>query len=219
MAAQACLRWTEHPCYSVVRVAVRDPEVFKRYAIGHAPTIAKAGGSFLVAGGSPEAVDSSWPVDKRVVVHRWPSSNDFFAWYESADYAEWKALRQLVSDAEVVLVQGGPDPPAFNLEETPTYFVAGLDAEAVAKLFEHQEKADVAEIGASVLSSDGRILVVEGAWTPRQLHIHRWASPESFWSFYLSQEGKAWRHLMTPGTEACIVQGLSAVAKQERGLP
>ena len=97
--------WTDQPAYSIVRIEVRDGKAFGEYVAGHTPTIATAGGTFLVAGARPQSVEGNWP-NRLMVIHQWPNARTFIDWYESAAYAPWKRLRHSASSAQVVLVQG-----------------------------------------------------------------------------------------------------------------
>ena len=93
--------------YSIVDVQIRDKEVFyKQYVPGHGASLEKFGGRFLVATPRQKIIEGNWPADHVVVVHEWPDSEHFEAWYNSSEYEPWKKLRHSVSSANVILVEG-----------------------------------------------------------------------------------------------------------------
>jgi|JI10StandDraft_1071094.scaffolds.fasta_scaffold17962_4 uncharacterized protein (DUF1330 family) len=93
------------PGFSVVDIDVRDAEPFSRYVQGHMPSLAAAGGQFLAAGGRIEVIEGQWR-PRRVILHRWPSTQAFRDWYASEAYRPWKELRHSASSANVALVAG-----------------------------------------------------------------------------------------------------------------
>ena len=72
--------WTDAPAYSIVRVEIRDGRAFGEYAAGHTPSVAAAGGRFVVAGALPQTIEGSWPA-RRMVIHEWPRPQAFLDWY------------------------------------------------------------------------------------------------------------------------------------------
>jgi uncharacterized protein (DUF1330 family) len=100
------------PAFSAVDVEVSNPGVFfgeyvnvNNPAQGHFPTVEKYGGKFIIAGGKVETIEGTW-MPKLFVMHRFPSIDLWKLWYNSADYAPWKAKRHSASKADVMLIQG-----------------------------------------------------------------------------------------------------------------
>lgn len=92
--------------YCIVQIlGIRDPEQFARYVAGHAPSIEKYGGRFVVKGSPAEVLEGTWP-GSRVVVHEFPNIEQFRAWYYSDDYRPWKQLRQSCADVNVIVTEG-----------------------------------------------------------------------------------------------------------------
>jgi uncharacterized protein (DUF1330 family) len=213
--------WTDPPAFSIVRIDVRDGRAFGEYVAGHAPTIAAAGGQFLVAGAVPVAIEGEWPA-RRIVVHQWPDAKAFLDWYDGAAYAPWKKLRHSASAADVVLVQGvaaaAPAPavaPALAVID-----VEVRDGAAFGRYVEGHVPG-LRAAGGAFLVSGGRVEVIEGDWTPHRLVVQRWPSAEDFLRWYESAEYRPWRDLRwrAASTRVALVEGLSAAAKQERRLP
>ena len=95
------------PAYSIVSVAVKNPQLFQQYVDGHKETLSRFGGRFLVAGSEFDDIEGAWP-GQIVVVHEWPDRAAFHAWYDSDDYRPWKELRFTAASANVVLIDGCP---------------------------------------------------------------------------------------------------------------
>ena len=100
------------PAFSAVDVNVLDQAVFSGEYVnvndpskGHFPTVEKFGGKFLIAGRKVETIEGTW-APKFFVMHRFPSIEIWKLWYNSADYAPWKAKRHSASKADVMLIQG-----------------------------------------------------------------------------------------------------------------
>jgi uncharacterized protein (DUF1330 family) len=213
--------WTDQPAYSIVRVDVRDGKTFGEYVAGHTPTVAAAGGRFLVAGALPQAIEGEWPA-RRMVIHQWPKARAFLDWYDSAAYRPWKALRHGASSADVLLAQGvaGSEPAA---EVGPAFVVIDVDVRdgpAFGRYVQGHLPGLQAAGGIFVVAG-GRVQSVEGAWSPKRLVVHRWPSAEAFRRWYDSAEYRPWRDLRWGAARAqvALVEGLSEKTKRERRLP
>ena len=93
------------PAYIVVNVDVKKPKKYEEYKHLVNPTIEAYGGRYLVRGGVTEVLEGNW-MPKRLVIVEFPSAAQAKAWWESAEYAGAKALRQATSDTEMILATG-----------------------------------------------------------------------------------------------------------------
>lgn len=93
--------------YAVIDVTVRNQEKHKEYVAGHLPTIAQYGGKILCRGFDPAVVAGNWS-PQLLVIHEWPSSEQFQIWYDSEEYRPWKRLREEACDMNMVLVEDAP---------------------------------------------------------------------------------------------------------------
>jgi uncharacterized protein (DUF1330 family) len=91
--------------YVVVTVDVKDPVRYEDYKRMVPPTLRAYGGRFLVRGGKVQSREGSW-LPKRLVVLEFPDVERANAWYDSAEYAPAKALRQATSTADLIIVEG-----------------------------------------------------------------------------------------------------------------
>jgi uncharacterized protein (DUF1330 family) len=93
------------PAYLVVNIDVTDPTRYQDYIKAVTPTIEANGGKYLARGGRVEVLEGRWN-PKRVVIVEFPSAEKAKAWWDSAEYAGPKAIRQSCSRGEIVLVDG-----------------------------------------------------------------------------------------------------------------
>jgi uncharacterized protein (DUF1330 family) len=91
--------------YAVIDVTVKDQEKLKEYVAGHLPTIVQYGGKILGRGFDPEVVTGNW-APRLLVIHEWPSREQFQSWYDSAEYRPWKKLREEACEMNMVLLGG-----------------------------------------------------------------------------------------------------------------
>ena len=90
--------------YWVAHVDVRDAEVYKQFIAANAAAFAEYGARFLVRGGSQTVMEG--PAKKRTVVLEFDSFETAMACYNSPSYQEAKAIRDVVSDGDLLIVEG-----------------------------------------------------------------------------------------------------------------
>jgi uncharacterized protein (DUF1330 family) len=96
---------TRMPAYVVVDLDVMDAEKFESYKQLVPATIEKYGGRYLARGGKVETFEGTW-APKRFVLLEFPSVDRARAWFESAEYAMPKALRQSCTRSSIIVVEG-----------------------------------------------------------------------------------------------------------------
>jgi uncharacterized protein (DUF1330 family) len=90
--------------YWVGLVDVSDPEAYKAYVSENAIAFKKYGARFLTRGGTVEKVEGA--PRARVVVIEFPDFKTALDCYRSPEYQKAKALRENVSTADLVVVEG-----------------------------------------------------------------------------------------------------------------
>jgi uncharacterized protein (DUF1330 family) len=99
--------------YWIAHVDVADPEVYKGYVAANAAAFAKYGGRFLVRAGAHTVAEGASRM--RQVVIEFPDYETALACYRSSEYQAAKRLREPVSEADLVIVEGyegaQPAPP------------------------------------------------------------------------------------------------------------
>ncbi len=96
--------------YWIAHVDVADTERYKDYVAANAAAFAKYGARFLTRGGRFEVTEGS--ARSRHVVIEFPSLQAARDCWNSPEYRRAWAIRQPVSTADVVIVEGydGPQP-------------------------------------------------------------------------------------------------------------
>jgi uncharacterized protein (DUF1330 family) len=96
--------------YWIVRVDIRDMETYKSYIAANAGPFNKYGARFLVRGGQFEDVEGS--SRERNAVIEFPSYEQAIQCWHSAEYQTALRIREPVSTADLVIVEGydGPQP-------------------------------------------------------------------------------------------------------------
>ena len=91
--------------YIVVQVKVNDPELYDQYKTLVPSSITAHGGKYLARGGAVRTLEGTWSPPRFVIVE-FPSVEQAQSWWDSADYAAAKALRQKAATTEMLLVEG-----------------------------------------------------------------------------------------------------------------
>jgi len=95
--------------YLVADVDVTDPAGYERYKQLSAAAVDIYGGRFLVRGGDVEVLEGD-AEPHRLVVIEFESADAVRRWYDSAEYAEARDVRQATSTGWFVIVEGVPQP-------------------------------------------------------------------------------------------------------------
>lgn len=95
--------------YWVAHVDVKDPDGYAAYIRANAAAFSKYGAKFIIRGGLQHVVEGQ--ARTRTVVIEFVDLATAQACYDSPEYQAAKALRDPVSVADVVIVEGY-DPPA-----------------------------------------------------------------------------------------------------------
>ncbi len=90
--------------YWVAHVDVRDPDTYARYREANAAPLARYGGRFLIRGGAQTQMEGE--TRARTVVIEFPSLEAATACYDSPEYQAAKAIRDPVSTADLIIVEG-----------------------------------------------------------------------------------------------------------------
>lgn len=96
--------------YWIASIDVQDIDQYKRYVAANAAPLARYGARFLVRAGAFETLEGS--SRSRNVVIEFPSYQAALECYHCADYQAAVALRQPVSQGNLVVIEGydGPQP-------------------------------------------------------------------------------------------------------------
>jgi uncharacterized protein (DUF1330 family) len=90
--------------YWIAHVDVTDAERYKDYVTTAKPAFERYSAKFLVRGGETHGLEGH--VRTRNVVVEFASMQDALDCYNSPEYQAAKAIRQTVSDADLLIVEG-----------------------------------------------------------------------------------------------------------------
>ena len=93
------------PAYLISTIEISDPIGYEEYRKLVPPVLAKYGGRFVVRGGEVEYKEGDWR-PTRVVVVEFESLDRARAFYDSAEYAPAKRIRQRTAIASILFVEG-----------------------------------------------------------------------------------------------------------------
>lgn len=93
--------------YWVAHVDVRDAEIYAKYREANAAPFARYGARFIVRGG-PQTIKEGQSRARTVVIE-FPSLDAATACFHSAEYQAAKAIRDPISSADLVIVEGYED--------------------------------------------------------------------------------------------------------------
>ncbi len=96
---------TMSACYMIVLGAFTDFDRFMcDYQAAVAPLIARFGGEYLLVGSGLLPLETDFPGGGGAVISKWPDRAAALAFWNSAEYAEVKKLREGTGQFQVVLV-------------------------------------------------------------------------------------------------------------------
>ncbi|MBK7278327.1 MAG: DUF1330 domain-containing protein [Betaproteobacteria bacterium] len=94
--------------YVIFDVEIRDPARYQAFMQGVKPALEAAGARYLARGGAHKVYEGDW-TPRRIVLIEFPSVAAWEAFYNGPDYQGLKAIRDEVSSARLVSVEGlGP---------------------------------------------------------------------------------------------------------------
>lgn len=90
--------------YWIAHVTIDDPQIYETYKAANAAVFAQYGAKFLVRGGGQDVREGA--TRGRTVVIEFPSLEAATACYDSNAYQAAKALRDPISQGDMMIVEG-----------------------------------------------------------------------------------------------------------------
>ena len=91
--------------YLIVRINIKNAELFKQYPPLSTKAVEKFGGKYLIRGGTFDVVEGEWPAERTTVVE-FESFEKAKNFYNSLEYNEAKNVRQKSADTDFILIEG-----------------------------------------------------------------------------------------------------------------
>jgi uncharacterized protein (DUF1330 family) len=91
--------------FVIFQATILDAEQYEHYKAAAAPSIAAAGGRYLVRGGNPVVLEGD-PPTVRTVILEFPSRGAAEDWFRSDEYQAIRGLRRDAASASILLVDG-----------------------------------------------------------------------------------------------------------------
>jgi len=101
------------PAYVIVNVATVDPAQYETYKLLAQRAVAQYGGRYIVRGGAMTILEGSWQ-PTRIAVVEFENAKRALEWWNSPEYAPAKALRQRISETDMLVVEGYDVPDAAS---------------------------------------------------------------------------------------------------------
>ncbi len=92
------------PAYVVANVEVTNLVRYQDYVRQVNPSVEAYGGRYLVRGGRTETLEGNW-VPYRFVIVEFPDRAHARSWWDSAEYASAKKIRQESAKTDMVIVE------------------------------------------------------------------------------------------------------------------
>ena len=91
--------------YLIVRINIKDAELFQQYPLLSSKAVEKFGGKYLIRGGMFDVVEGKWLAERTTVVE-FESLDKAKEFYNSLEYNEAKKVRQKSADTDFILIEG-----------------------------------------------------------------------------------------------------------------
>jgi uncharacterized protein (DUF1330 family) len=96
------------PAYVIYQGDITDPDQYDKYKALSGASIAAAGGRLIVRGGETHSLEGEPPPGRTVVIE-FPDRQSAVAWYNSADYAAARKVREGAAVVRRMYVVDGYD--------------------------------------------------------------------------------------------------------------
>lgn len=95
------------PAYMIITAKIHDREKFiADYGNAAAALVTKFGGRYVFRGSGPaELLEGAWGAGAAVLISEWPDLASVHRFWQSAEYAEIKHLREGLADVQVLAVE------------------------------------------------------------------------------------------------------------------
>ncbi|WP_336986768.1 DUF1330 domain-containing protein [Altererythrobacter aquiaggeris] len=94
------------PAYMIVTAKIADRDAFiTGYGAKAAELVARYGGRYLIRAPGAELLEGEFGDGASMVISEWPDKDAVHAFWNSAEYAEAKKLREGIADCQVLVIE------------------------------------------------------------------------------------------------------------------
>jgi uncharacterized protein (DUF1330 family) len=94
------------PAYMIVAAKIKDRAAFiEGYGKAAADLVARFGGRYVLRAPGAMLLEGAWGEGASMVISEWADKQAALAFWNSADYAEVKKLRDGLADCQVMLIE------------------------------------------------------------------------------------------------------------------
>jgi uncharacterized protein (DUF1330 family) len=102
------------PAYMIITAQIADRHAFiNGYGAAAAELVARYGGKYVLRAPGAELLEGNFGGGASVVISEWRDKAAAMAFWNSAEYAEAKALRDGIADVQILLIEA----PKINSDE------------------------------------------------------------------------------------------------------
>lgn len=189
------------PAYMVISIDIHDAEAFQSYAAGTNPMLQELGVNVIAATDRIEIEHGSWP-RSRAVVLEFPSVADAKDFWAAPEYAPLKSLREGISSADIILIEGTFDEPIATGDEAPHFLLGASSSTDPVWVEEYMQKVPpvAARFGVQAVASGDSFEVLDGAWEHQSMVLLRFPSQPVFRDFWYGEEYRPMKELREANT-------------------
>ena len=103
------------PAYMIVTAKIADRDAFiQGYGAAAGALVAEFGGRYILRGPGVELLEGEFGDGASLVISEWPDKEAAKRFWDSAEYAEVKKLREGIADCQVLLIEAPSIAEALN---------------------------------------------------------------------------------------------------------
>ena len=184
------------PAYMVISIDIHDAAAMAPYAAGATPLIESRGATVMAATNRIEIENGVWP-RSRVVVIEFPSLAQAQEFWASPEYAPLKSMREAISDADIILVEGILNDRLSADAGTPRFLLGASTVSDPAWIDEYMQKVPPvsAKFGVQGIAMGGDFEVLDGAWPHESVVVLGFSSDQVFTDFWYGEDYRPMKEL------------------------
>jgi uncharacterized protein (DUF1330 family) len=184
------------PAYMMISIDIRDDDAMQPYAAGTMPLLDACGATVIAATNQIALEDGVWSRGREVVIE-FPSLASAHEFWNSPEYAPLKSMREAISDADIILVEGVMDNPIGTADGTPHYLLGASTVDDPSWIEEYQQKVPPvsAKFKVQAIAMGAEFEVLDGAWPHQSVVMLGFPSEQMFRDFWYGDDYRPMKEL------------------------